>query len=712
VIKSKPSPLYLSEFKENIQVGTLEDDLSLIKDADWIIEAVIERLDIKLDLFARVDELRQLGSLITSNTSGLPIRAMIAERSDDFKKHFCGTHFFNPPRYLPLLEIIPSPDTAPEVIDFLMHYGDLHVGKTTVLAKDTPAFIANRVGIYSIMVIFHLMNEMGLTVTQVDKLTGPVIGHPKSATFRTCDVVGIDTLVKVASDMHEHCPEDEQREIFQIPDYVNQKGEQGTTILALNLQSLEYEPREKVSFATLEATKSIDPLKERLPVLLQGQDNAADFYRQFFYKLFAYVSFRVPEIADRLHQIDDAIKAGFGWEIGPFEQWDLHGVKSTVDSMSKAGIEVAPWVRDMLASGQETFYSSKGGKLYCFDQNAKDQVEVPGKDGIIILDNFREENKVWGNAGATLLDIGDGILNLEFHSKMNSMGAEVVEGINHAIKEAEENFSGLVIGNEGANFSAGANLAMMYMWAAEQEFDELDLAIRTFQNTMMRARYSSIPVVIAPHGLTLGGGCELALHGDHVQAAAETYMGLVEVGVGLIPAGGGTKEMVARAADAYYEGDPQIPNLQNYFLAIATAKVSTSAHEAFENMVLLKGRDGISINRSRLITDAKRAALELAKAGYEQPLPKMIKVLGRAAIGAFYTGANAFKKARYISEHDEKISKKLAFVMGGGDLSRPTEVSEQYLLDLEREAFLSLLGEQKTLERIQSVLTTGKPLRN
>ena len=730
-VKSNPSPLYDPAFAQRIETGNFDDDMSRIAEYDWVLEAVVENLEIKKKVFEQVEKYRKPGTLITSNTSGIPMHDMSEGRSDDFRKHFCGTHFFNPPRYLQLLEIIPNPATDPEVIDFLMHYGDRFLGKTTVLCKDTPAFIANRVGIYSMMEGLSVMTQLGLTVEEIDKLTGPVIGRPKSATFRTIDVVGLDTLTKVARNL-SNLPNDEKKDLFIVPDILNKmeankwlgdKTGQGfykktkdasgkTEILALDLQTLEYKQQGRPKFATLEATKTIDGLKDRFKVLLSGSDKAGDFYRKTFLGLFEYVSKRIPEISDELYRIDDAMKTGFGWELGPFETWDAIGIERTMKLFEKEGKKPAAWVEEMIAAGHKSFYKVENGLSSYYDVATKSYKVIPGTESFIILDNYRERKPVFQNSGVTLHDIGDGILCLEFHTKMNTLGGEVIEGINRAISIAEKDYRGLVIGNQGPNFSAGANLALVLMYAVEQEYDEIDFMIRSFQNTMMRARYSSIPVVVAPHHLTLGGGCEITLHADHVQALSETYIGLVEFGVGLIPAGGGTKELTLRVSDSFEDGDIQQNNLKNAYMNIAMAKVATSAHEAKAMNILRRG-DGISIGPRMQLTDAKNAAIALADAGYTQPKQrKDIKVLGRQALGMFHAGAHTMVSGKYISEHDRKISEKLAYIMCGGDLSSPTLVSEQYLLDLEREAFLSLTGEKKTLERIQSILTSGKPLRN
>ncbi|HEX9650778.1 MAG TPA: enoyl-CoA hydratase/isomerase family protein, partial [Cyclobacteriaceae bacterium] len=483
-------------------------------------------------------------------------------------------------------------------------------------------------------------------------------------------------------------------------------------ILTLDLESMEYKPKSRVKFDTLEKTKPIENIRERFKILLGGKDKAGEFYRSSFYALFQYASNRIPEIADELYKIDDAVCAGFGWELGPFETWDSANLQKSLPKMEEAGYKPNQWVYDMITAGAESFYTVQDGVRKYWDINSKQYLPLPGKDEFIILDNIRENKKVWGNAGTTLFDVGDGILNLEFHTKMNTMGEDVIRGVHHAIDTAEKDFRGLVIGNQGTNFSAGANLGVLFMLAIEQEYDEINFSIKHFQDTMMRVRYSSIPVVVAPHALSLGGGCEMTLHGDRVQAAAETYIGLVEVGVGLIPAGGGTKELTKRVSDGLQEGDVELNALQNAFMNIATAKVATSAHEAFDMNILRRG-DGITLNKDRQIADAKKLALELADAGYVQPVPASnIKVQGRTGMALFYAGINGMKMGNYITEHDMKIARKIANVMCGGDLSYPQEVSEQYLLDLEREAFLSLTGEKKTLERIQAILQGQKPLRN
>jgi 3-hydroxyacyl-CoA dehydrogenase len=727
-LKSKPSPIYHPSFAARITTGNTTDDMTKIATADWIIEVVVERLDIKKIVFEQVDKYRKPGTLVTSNTSGIPIQFMSEGRSEDFQQHFCGTHFFNPARYLKLFEIIPGPKTTNEVLDFLNGYGEKFLGKTSVVAKDTPAFIGNRIGIFGIQSLFHQVKEMGLTVEEVDKLTGPVIGRPKSATFRTVDVVGLDTLVHVANGIYENCPNDEAHELFKLPEFVNKMMEnkwlgsktgqgfykkEGKEILTLDLDTLEYRANKKTSFATLELTKTIEKPIDRFKVLVTGKDKAGDFYRKNFASMFQYCSNRIPEITDAFYKIDDAMKAGFGWENGPFEIWDAIGVEKGIELMKVEGYQPASWVTDMLASGNTSFYSIKDGATHFYSITNKKVEKIPGQDAFIILNNIRESKKIWNNSDSIITDLGDGIINLEFTSKMNSIGAGVLQGINKAIDIAEKDYNGLVIGNQGANFSVGANLGMIFMMAVEQEYDELNMAIKMFQDTMMRCRYSAIPVIAAPHGMTLGGGCELTMHADRAVAAAETYIGLVEFGVGVIPGGGGSKEMALRASDLFRKNDVELNVLQEYFLTVGMAKVATSAYEGFDTGVLQKGRDIVVVNKDRQIATAKQVALQMAEQGYTQPVRrKDIKVLGKQALGMFLVGTDQMEAGKYISEHDKKIANKLAYVMAGGDLSEATLVSEQYLLDLEREAFLSLTGERKSLERIQYMLTKGKPLRN
>ena len=730
-LKSKPSPIYSKKFINRIQTGNLVDDLEEIKDADWIIEVIVENLQIKKELFESIDKYRKHNSIISSNTSGIPINQMIDKRSENFCSNFCGTHFFNPPRYLKLLEIIPSNKTKKDLINFLLSYGEKFLGKTTVLCKDTPAFIANRIGIAGIASLFKIIEDLELSVEEVDSLTGPIIGRPKSATFRTCDLVGLDTLNNVAKGVYENCPNDENRHIFKLPDFINKmlkeqwlgdKTKQGfykksrdengkRLILSLDLKTFKYVKKKKVRFELIGKAKKISKLKDRLKILINENDKASLFYKKMFAIMFSYVSNRVPEISDEIYKIDAAMCAGFGWELGPFEIWDAIGIQKGIDLIKQEELTFPKWLEKI--DKNTTFYSiSKGEKNY-FDFSDENHKKIPTLNKFINLNNIRSNSLIWKNDGVSILDIGDNVMNIEFHTKMNSIGEDVIIGVRKGIEIAEKEFRGIVIGNQGNHFSAGADISMIFTLAVEQEYDKLNLAIKTFQDTSMLIRYSSIPIVVAPHGFTFGGGCEFTLHADAVQCAAETYMGLVELGVGLIPGGGGTKEMALRASDAFYDGDIELPRLKEYFLNIGQAKVSTSGQEAFELGYLRKGYDSISINSDKLIQDAKEKVIIIDNQGYTKPIKrKDIKVLGNQALGMFLVGADSFKEGDYITDHEKLMSKKLAHVLCGGNLSSPTYVSEQYLLDLEREAFLSLCGEAKTLERIKYMLEKGKPLRN
>ena len=727
--KSSPALLYSPKFAERITVGNFDDDLEKIKKTDWIIEVVVERLDIKKSVYEKIEQFRKPGTLVSSNTSGIPIHFLIEGRSDDFKKYFAGTHFFNPVRYLPLLEVIPTPETDPEIIQFYMDYGAKFLGKATVLAKDTPAFIANRIGVFSMMNLLHEVKNLGLNVSDIDKLTGPVIGRPKSATFRTADVVGLDTLVMVADGVRNSKMEaNDFNDVFKLPDYVQKmvdnkwlgsKSEQGfykkvknaagkSEIQGLNLDTMEYELQGKTEFPTLSLTKAIDKPIDRFKVLIGGKDKAGELYRKSFGALFGYVSYKVPEIADEVYKIDDAMRAGFGWENGPFEIWDAIGVQKGIELAKEAGYEVSDWVKNV-----ESFYKvNDEGQSIFFDQNAGKYDNIPGQESFIILDNIRKNKTLWSNSGSSIQDLGDGIINFEIHSKMNSLGGEVLDGLNRAIDLAEKEYDGLVVGNQGANFSVGANLAMILMMAIDQDWDDLNMAIAYFQKSMMRVRYSSIPVVVAPHGMTLGGGCEMTMHADRVVAAAETYIGLVETGVGVIPGGGGTKEMALRVSREFHSDDVKNNRLRDMFMNIAMGKVATSAYEAYDMGILENHKDIVVVNKNRQIKTAKMLALSLAEHGYTQPIEQKVKVLGRDALGMFLVGTDQMLTGKYISEHDKLIADKLANVLVGGNLSEPTIVTEQYLLNLERETFLQLCGERKTLERIQFMLTKGKPLRN
>ena len=732
-LTSNPSPIYRKSFASRIKTGNFEDDMVKIADVDWIIEVVIERLDIKQQVFANVEKFRKPGTLVSTNTSGIPIHLMLDGRSDDFKKHFAGTHFFNPPRYLPLLEVIPTKETAPEIIDFYMSFGSKILGKKTVLCKDTPGFIGNRIGVYSMAKVMELAQDLGLTIEEADSLTGAILERPKTGTFKLGDLVGLDTAYNVTKGLQANLPDDQMvKDLkeskvlnFLIENkflgdktkkgfYYKEKDASGNVNrFALDLETLDYRPMQKAKFPVLEMAKQAPDLKTRLGMLLLDKSKAGDLLRKHYASLFAYISQRVPEISDVLFSMDDAIRSGYAWTYGPFENWDMIGVKKGIELAESEGYTVAEWVKELVAAGNNTFYKSEGGKKYFYDIASKSYKVIPGTEHLVILDALRETNKVWGNSDTTLVDLGDGILNLEFHTKMNTIGGGVIEGINKSLDLAEKEYKGLIISNTGGNFSAGANVGMIFMMAVEQDYDELNFAVKAFQDTMMRVRYSNIPVIVAPHNMALGGGCELSMHSDKVVAHAELYMGLVEFGVGLIPGGGGSKEFAKRFSEELKDGDIKINRLRERFLSIGQAKVSTSAYEAFDLGYLRPGTDEVIVSREYQLTRAKAAALELADKGYIAPKrEKNITVLGQEGLGIIYVGANSMKSGHYMSEHDQVISEKLGWVMCGGDLSENTVVSEQYLLDLERKAFVELCQQRKTLERLESLVKSGKILRN
>jgi 3-hydroxyacyl-CoA dehydrogenase len=727
-IKSKPSPLFTPSLASRISVGNLEDDLGKLKDADWILEAIVEHPGIKQALYEKVELVRKPGSIISSNTSGIPLKILAKGRSEDFRKHFFGTHFFNPPRYLPLLEIIPGPETLPELLLFFQDFGSRILGKTSLLCKDTPAFIANRIGVFSMLDTVRISMKLGLSVEETDKLTGAVIGHPGSATFRTADVVGIDTLVKVADGLNTAL----EKQDLTIPDSIRQmvsnnwlgdKSGQGfykkvlteggsKEFHGLNLNNLTYEKSNKISFPTLDAAKNTERLTDRWIILITGKDKAAAFYREMLGNLFWYAASCLPDISDEISNLDAAVEAGFGWEAGPFSCWQSMGFSNGLQLIRECGKTVPEWISVLEKDTNPAFYKDDSPNQLEWSPVSCSYLPARQANNGIDLDTIRRRSVVFSNAGASLHDLGDGIACLEFHSKMNTLGSEVAEGLIRAFDLAESRFRGLVIGNQGTNFSAGANLGLVFMHAMEQEFDEIDFMVRHFQQTVMRVRYSGIPVVLAPHGLSLGGACELTLHADAVQAAAETYIGLVETGVGLIPAGGGTKEIARRLSSSFQNGDPGLNRVQNAFMNIAMAKVSESALQAFDLGYLRQG-DRISMNKKRQLLDARNLAHSIAEIGYVKPVKSNdIKVMGSVGIANLQAGIHAMELAGKISAHDRKVAKKLSYVLNGGDLSCPQLVSEQYLLDLERDAFLSLCGERKTLERMQSLLTGGKILRN
>ena len=732
-IKSKPSPIYSKSFIKRIKLGNFDDDISKIKSADWIIEVVVEKLEIKQKVFDLIEKHRTPGTIVTSNTSGIPIKLMSKGRSDDFNKNFAITHFFNPPRYLNLFEVIPSPNCDKHLLSFLLKYGEKYLGKTSILAKDTPAFIGNRIGTFGIQSLFHQVKNGDYTIEEIDKLTGSIIGRPKSATFRTADVVGLDTLISVSKGIYDSCKNDESIEIFKEPDFLKKmvknnalgsktgkgfykkiKDNSGKSkILRLDFDSMEYVEQKKVNFDILSKARKIKASNEKFKFLVSGDDKGSNFYKENFSKMFHYIQNRIPEISDSIVSIDEAMKAGFGWKDGPFEIWNYIGINEGKELMKLYGLETAKWVDDMLSNGHNEFYRKSEGIVQYYDLKSKKYKTKPGQEGFIILKNILEDKVVWSNSEATLYDIGNDIVNLEFSSKMNVINQNIISSLKKGVEIAEKDFKGLVIGNEGSHFSAGADISMIFLLSIEQEYDELNHVMKIFQDTMMRLRYSAIPVVAAPHGYTLGGGCELCLQCDAVVPYSETYIGLVEAGIGLLPGGGGMKEMILRASDKFKKNDVEVNILQEYFMNIGMGKTATSGFEGYELDYFIKGRDITVMNKKNQINIAKQKALNLFDAGYTKPIERSdIKVLGKQALGMLYVGVDSLRAGDYISDHDKKIANKIAYVLCGGDLSQPSKVSEQYLLELEREAFISLCGERKTLERMQYMLKNGKPLRN
>jgi 3-hydroxyacyl-CoA dehydrogenase len=732
-IKSKPSPIYSKNFIKRIKLGNFDDDISKIKSADWIIEVVVEKLEIKQKVFDLIEKHRTAGTIVTSNTSGIPIKLMSKGRSDDFNKNFAITHFFNPPRYLNLFEVIPSPNCDKHLLSFLLKYGEKYLGKTSILAKDTPAFIGNRIGTFGIQSLFHQVKNGDYTIEEIDKLTGSIIGRPKSATFRTADVVGLDTLISVSKGIYDSCKNDESIEIFKEPDFLKKmvknnalgsktgkgfykkiKDKTGKSkILRLDFESMEYVEQKKVNFDILSKARKIKTSKEKFKFLVSGDDKASNFYKENFSRMFHYIQNRIPEISDSIVSIDQAMKAGFGWKDGPFEIWNYIGINEGKELMKVYGLETAKWVDDMLSNGYNEFYRKSEGIVQYYDLTSKKYKTKPGEEGFVILKNIIEDKVVWSNSEATLYDIGNDIVNLEFSSKMNVINQNIISSLKKGVEIAEKDFKGLVIGNEGSHFSAGADISMIFLLSIEQEYDELNHVMKIFQDTMMRLRYSAIPVVAAPHGYTLGGGCELCLQCDAVVPYSETYIGLVEAGIGLLPGGGGMKEMILRASDKFKKNDVEVNILQEYFMNIGMGKTATSGFEGYELDYFIKGRDITVMNKKNQINIAKQKALNLFDAGYTKPIERNdIKVLGKQALGMLYVGVDSLRAGDYISDHDKKIANKIAYVLCGGDLSQPSKVSEQYLLELEREAFISLCGERKTLERMQYMLKNGKPLRN
>ena len=726
LLKQKPAPLMSKANASLIEVGNFEDDFHRLAECDWIIEVVVERLDVKKSVFEKVDAVRKQGSIVSSNTSGISIEAMAEGRSEDFKKHFLGTHFFNPPRYLKLLEIIPTKHTDRAVVAFMKQFGENVLGKGVVLAKDTPNFIANRIGTYGLLVTVREMMKGGYSVGEVDSVTGPLIGRPKSATFRTLDVVGLDTFIHVANNVFEKV-EGEEKEAFTVPSFMKtmvEKGwlgsksgqgffyKKGKDIFELNYETLEYEPTKKLKAPSIEMSKQAKGTANKLKALVYADDRAGQLLWNILSPTLLYSAQLLGEIADDIVAIDRAMKWGFGWELGPFEMWDAIGVKQSVEKMKAEGRQVPSWVEHFLASGYETFYKREHGFVSYYDRGQYKPVEENEK--VIHIQRLKEQKGVIKkNSGASLIDLGDDVALLEFHSPNNAIGFDIVQMINYALEEVDRNYKGLVIGNQGKNFCVGANLAMILMEAQDDNYFEIEMVVRQFQQAMMNIKYSTKPVVVAPFAMTLGGGTEICLPASRIQAAAETYMGLVEVGVGLIPGGGGNKELYMKHLSGMPNGvEFDLQKVANkVFETIAMAKVSTSAAEARE-LNFLNAQDSISINGDHLIHDAKQTVLALYESGYKPPMRRKIPVVGETGYATLLLGAQGMYHSGYISEHDLKIAKKLAYVIAGGSVPYGTEVDEQYLLDLEREAFLSLVGEPKTQARMQHMLVKGKPLRN
>jgi 3-hydroxyacyl-CoA dehydrogenase len=727
LLKQKPAPLTAKTNLALIEAGNLEDDMQRLSEVDWIIEVVVENLAVKKQIFERVDQYRQLGSIVSSNTSGISVEAMAEGRSDDFQTHFLGTHFFNPPRYLKLLEVIPTKQTSAELLSFMKEFGEDVLGKGVVEAKDTPNFIANRIGTYGLLVTVQEMLKGGYTVGEVDSVTGPIIGRPKSATFRTLDVVGLDTFAHVAKNVYEQV-DGAEKEVFEIPAFMKEmlkKGwlgsksgqgfffKKGKDILELDAHTLEYGPRKKLKTTATELSKQEKGLANKMKALVYADDRAGQLLWNILSPVLNYSAQYLGTIADDIVAIDRAMKWGFGWELGPFETWDAIGLKRSVDKMEASGILLPNWIKEMLENGYETFYKEEAGKLYYY-QNGE-YVLVVENPKVMNLKNLKKQSGIIKkNSGASLIDIGDGVALLEFTSPNNAIGLDILQMINYAVDEVEKNYRGLVIGNQGKNFCVGANLALILMEAQDDNFFELDMVVHQFQQTMMKIKYSKKPVVAATFGMTLGGGTELSLPCAKIQASSETYMGLVEVGVGLIPGGGGNKELYIKHLESMPKGvDYDLQKVANkVFETIAMAKVSTSAAEAFENNFLSSSKDGISVNGDHLLFDAKQAVIALHENGYKPPVRKKVPVVGETGYATLLLGAETMFLSGYISEHDLKIAKKLAFVLAGGKVPYGTEVDEQYLLNLEKEAFLSLLAEPKTQARMQHMLVKGKPLRN
>ncbi|MFQ5663481.1 MAG: 3-hydroxyacyl-CoA dehydrogenase NAD-binding domain-containing protein [Terriglobia bacterium] len=730
--RAQPAAFFLPAYSERLRRGNFEDHLEWLREADWIIEAVAEKLSIKQALLERVEAVRRPGAIISSNTSGLPLHQIAQGRSEDFRRHWLGTHFFNPPRYMRLLELIPIADTRPEVVETISTFADRHLGKVVVRAKDTPNFIANRIGTFAVLNTLRLMQEEELTIEEVDELTGPILGFPRSATFRTADLVGLDILASVVANLGENLPNDERRELFQLPDFIQKMLERGwlgektgqgfykrvkengqRKILALDWKTLDYRPRQKARFPGLELARNIEDTGERLQRLLAARDRVGRFYQQLLDDLFHYAAMRIPEIADSIVEVDQALHYGFNWELGPFEVWDAVGLEPVLEHWREQKRPLPPLIETIHKAKQNSFYTHRDGQRFFFDFARGRHKFVPERPGVILLAARKAAGGVVKtNPGASLIDLGDGVAGLEFHTKMNAIGGDILQMVQVALEQLRENFDGLLVANEGPNFSVGANLMLLLVAAQEGEWEEIDLAVRSFQRATMSLKYAPRPVVVAPHGMALGGGCEFVLHAARVQAAAESYIGLVETGAGLIPAGGGTKEMLVRAVDGAENELERLNRIRHAFETIALAQASSSADHA-RQLGFLRAGDLVSMNRDRLLADAKQTVLALVAQGYRPPTPRSdILVPGETAYAQMKLGIHLMRRAERISDYDAVIASKLAYVLSGGALNPPQPVSEQYLLDLEREAFLSLCGEPKTVERIQYILKTGKPLRN
>src|SRR6266567_1484266 len=734
--KAKPAAFLTADLAALITIGNFEDDLPTIKNCDLIIEAVVENPDIKRSLYEKVEQHRRPASVIASNTSGIPLKQLATGRSEDFRAHFLGIHFFNPPRYMHLVELIRTEWTRPEVSCSMFGFLDERLGKGVVVAKDRPNFIANRIGTFGALHGIRTMIEDGYSIEEIDKITGPIIGRPKSGTFRTFDLVGLDVFAHVVRNLHENLPDDPDREMFVMPEFVTRMIERGLLgnktkrgfykkekgdgdkheIWALDMATLDYRPAQKVNLPAFDMARNIEDNVERLRALVWSKDRVGSFLWKTFSRTLCYAADRIPEIADTVVEIDRAMRWGFNWELGPFEVWDAIGVEKSVAKLKEEGRNIPANVQSMLDAGIKSFYKKKDGKQFYYDFASEEYVPLADPPGTIILKSLKDRTPVIKkNSGASLVDLGEGVACLEFHSKMNSIGGDTLEMLRFALSEVERNFVGLVVGNQGQNFSVGANLMLMLMEAQDENWEELDMIGRFFQQSVMSLRYSPKPVVVAPFQMVFGGGCEMVLHGDRVRADAETYIGLIEVGVGIIPAGCGTKEMLMRALDSIpgdlKDADP-FPFVKRAFETIALAKVATSAEEA-RNLGFLREEDSISMKRDRVIADARKEVLSLAASGYVPPQQRAdIRALGMPALATLKLGIHQMKRAGYISDHDALIGEKLARILTGGDLNHETRVSEQYLLDLERETFLSLIGTRKTQERIAHMLKTGKPLRN